>query len=205
MVNPFASRFIRPGAIPFFDSDDFTFDGVVEALRDNGGWGQIVGPHGCGKSTLLQHLTERFETDGTTVLSFAFRESNKPNGPARSLKTKLALIEKEPGGVNNIQVTLDGFEQLNWWHRLRMIRICSKAGVPLLVTTHRPLNRLPIIASIELTAAIAERVTRHLFDDAGFIEKLDFGSLLNRHNGNMREILFDLYDRYQQRAQQVTD
>src|SRR5438045_9395885 len=55
-VNPFSSRFVEPGAIPFrFPSPGGLAD-VVRRLDEAGGWGQVVGPHGSGKSTLLAAL-----------------------------------------------------------------------------------------------------------------------------------------------------
>src|SRR3989442_1545921 len=44
--NPFSTRFIRPGVIPFVFADGQSPETLVEQLRQHHWWGQIIGPHG---------------------------------------------------------------------------------------------------------------------------------------------------------------
>src|SRR5581483_12050635 len=55
-VNPFSTRFIQPGAIPFHFPTPDGLAAIVRRLEGAGGRGQIIGPHGSGKSTLLAAL-----------------------------------------------------------------------------------------------------------------------------------------------------
>src|SRR5579859_6457327 len=54
--NPFSTRCVRPGAIPFRFPPGESAATMVDRLERQGWWGQIVGPHGSGKSTLLAAL-----------------------------------------------------------------------------------------------------------------------------------------------------
>jgi hypothetical protein len=70
-VNPFATRYVQPGAIPWLAEtaapqpvaepvDEAYFAGLVDRFENVcKRRGAIVGPHGTGKSTLLEHLTPR--------------------------------------------------------------------------------------------------------------------------------------------------
>src|SRR5262245_49587973 len=65
--NPFSTRFIRPGAIPFIFSAGESAESLVDHLRVNNWRGQIIGPHGSGKSTLLAALLPALQAAGRTV------------------------------------------------------------------------------------------------------------------------------------------
>src|SRR5262249_23632578 len=54
--NPFATRRVRPGAIPFLFPTGESVGQLLDRLRAAGWWGQVVGPHGSGKSTLVAAL-----------------------------------------------------------------------------------------------------------------------------------------------------
>ncbi len=51
--NPFCTRRIRPGALPYFFPPGASIETILQRFQDFAGWGEIVGPHGSGKSTLL--------------------------------------------------------------------------------------------------------------------------------------------------------
>jgi len=53
--NPFSTRFVQPGAIPYlFEAGSLAE--VIGSFESQGRWGQIVGPHGSGKTTLLRAI-----------------------------------------------------------------------------------------------------------------------------------------------------
>ncbi len=62
--NPFATRHVRPGAIPYRFAPGSAAEGVVERLAAADWQGQIIGPHGSGKSTLLATLLPAIESAG---------------------------------------------------------------------------------------------------------------------------------------------
>src|SRR6476469_9808642 len=104
--NPFATRFIRPGAIPFLFLDDDSAEAIVERLKANKWWGQIIGAHGSGKSTLVAMLIPLLEATGRQVVSLKIRpgERGRPAIDKSSLSPTTQLI-------------VDGYEQLSWWSR----------------------------------------------------------------------------------------
>lgn len=55
--NPFSSRYIRPGAIPYYPCDGRTPAALADQfLQQASPMAAIVGPHGSGKSTLLHAM-----------------------------------------------------------------------------------------------------------------------------------------------------
>ena len=74
--NPFATRFVRPGAIPYRFAN-----GLVgrdrASLRQHDWRGEIVGPHGSGKSTLVQTLIPPLKEAGRDVRLFVCRRVNR--------------------------------------------------------------------------------------------------------------------------------
>ncbi len=59
--NPFCTRWVRPGAIPFLFPPGENAEELADRLRQAGWWGEITGPHGSGKSALLAALTAAIE------------------------------------------------------------------------------------------------------------------------------------------------
>lgn len=189
-TNPFSTRFVRPGAMAYFFSDDVSLERIVARLRDNNGWGQILGPHGTGKSTLLQAITPQLAAAGKQIELFTLHQ-----GQPR--------LDVEPRRIRNwnerTQIIVDGYEQLSWWHRWRLVRECRKRRAGLLVTTHRDLG-LPTLfetrGSLETTQLIASRL---LGDETHLISSQDVAAAFHQNRSNVRETLFALYDLYEVR------
>lgn len=189
--NPFATRFTRPGALPYVFEADETAAHLVERL-DGFGWrGEIVGPHGTGKSTLLATLMPLLKTRGLAVLDVALRGGQR-RLPAdfwqrgRKLQRPAILV-------------IDGFEQLRWLGRWRLRRGALKSGLGLLVTSHQSVG-LPRLVTTAVSAVLAERIVERLVGDAvGAADRNDLARRLADHEGNLREVLMDLYDVYERR------
>jgi energy-coupling factor transporter ATP-binding protein EcfA2 len=92
---------------------------------------------------------------------------------------------------------VDGYEQLGWpaRARLRLCRRASKAG--LLVTSHRR-TILPTVIELspglELTQQIVAQLSAQIPTP---VTSADVAASYARHGSNVREILFDLYDRHE--------
>jgi len=102
-LNPFSTRFVRPGAIGYLFHDDQSAADLVQRLRASGWQGQIVGPHGSGKSTLLAALTELLEQAGRRAWRISLHDGQ------RALPAD-AMAEACRAGTNLLIV--DGYEQL---------------------------------------------------------------------------------------------
>ena len=64
--NPFSTRFVQPGAIPWFAADT-SLSTLLFRLYDVGNRAIICGPHGSGKSTILSHLASVAQRQGLKV------------------------------------------------------------------------------------------------------------------------------------------
>ncbi|HVA46379.1 MAG TPA: hypothetical protein VNH11_08400 [Pirellulales bacterium] len=188
--NPFSTRRTRPGAIAFRFEDGEEAGTVVERLRSNEWWGQIVGPHGSGKSTLLATLLPALEAAGRRVQLIALHEGER----------RLPLVKDAWRGLSaSTQIIVDGYEQLGPFARWSLTRRCRRCGCGLLVTTHRDLG-LPTIWTMNPRLELAKDLVRDLLPPGDeTIADRDIESAWHARHGNLREALFDLYDLFEQR------
>ncbi|MBL8827336.1 MAG: hypothetical protein JNM18_10140, partial [Planctomycetaceae bacterium] len=108
-TNPFATRWVRPGAIAFqFPSGDSP-EQLLARLAEHRGWGEIRGPHGSGKSTLLATLVPILEQAGRVVIALELHDGQ------RRLPRPLGELPIDA----RTTVIVDGYEQLSWWHAWR--------------------------------------------------------------------------------------
>lgn len=197
-MNPFASRFLRPGAIPFLFPEGRSLSQLVAQLAGQDGWGQIVGPHGSGKSTLLAALVDALRASGCRLVVHTLRRGQRR--PAAW-----------PPPPDTQQLVIDGYEQLSWGWRWRIKAWCRRHGCGLLVTTHRDLG-LPTLWTTTTDLPTLRKVVDHLLqhaspptakaagpDQAPFSEQ-ELAAALTAAGGNLREALFRLYDLYPQRT-----
>lgn len=183
--NPFSTRFVRPGAVPFLFPPGLSAEGLVDRLRGCGWRGQIVGPHGSGKSTLLASLVPAIEAAGRRVCLFELHDGQRrlPSGfPPREAAAQAAVV------------AVDGYEQLSHWSRFRLRRTCAGLGLGLLVTTHRAV-RLPELLRTRPDLALARQIVDQLLAaDRALVSPEKVAERFSARRGDLREMLFDLYD-----------
>jgi hypothetical protein len=190
--NPFSSRHVRPGALPFVFAAGDSLAGLVERLEGQGWWGQVVGPHGSGKSTLLAALVPELERSGRRPLAVRLSQEQR-------------LLPEEIGDAASQSgprvLVIDGFEQVGWWARRRLCRTCRRNGHGLVVSSHCGLG-LPELYRTAVTVALARRVLGALLteEQRGVVGAFDLPGSLAAHLGNFREVLFALYDLYERRS-----
>jgi len=188
--NPFCTRRVRPGAIPFLFPPGEDAETLVRRLQENGWRGEIVGPHGSGKSALLAALLPSLERAGQQPLLIELRDRQR----RLPLDLRRQFLEKPP-----TIVVVDGYEQLGFWSRFRLKRLCRRRGWGLLATAPGAVG-LPVLFSTVVTPELARTVVDRLL--AGQTPPWtaeELNERLARHGGNLRETLFDLYDFYEQR------
>lgn len=186
--NPFATRYVRPGAIDFEFAEDEDLDTLIDRLQQAGWWGQIVGPHGSGKSTLLAALAPRLEARGRRLVRRTLHAGQR---------TVRLTAEETCARDAAALVIVDGYEQLSWLARWRLRRRCRRAQSGLLVTAHRSVG-LTTIFRTTVTPELAQRVVSKFAGERfGPGQGFDLGELVRRRRGNLRDVLFDLYDLYE--------
>lgn len=196
--NPFATCWTRPGAIPFRFADGQSTERLVERFAAANWRGAIIGPHGGGKSTLLETLKLALIAAGHSISSITLR-----NGQRR-LPHRL-IDHARPGPADNYAggrrfiVIVDGYEQLSWLERLRLIGECRRRHLGLLITSHAA-TCLPTLIRLTPSRQLIEQLVRELCDQVStHIAAEEVAASHACHGSNVREIFFDLYDRYERR------
>ncbi|MBK7401964.1 MAG: ATP-binding cassette domain-containing protein [Myxococcales bacterium] len=172
--NPFSAARFAPGALPWLGAAG-ELDALADAAFQRGARHQILGPHGSGKSTLLAHLARvarRRGLEGRVV-----RGGRAEAGAVlRSLRADVVLLDEGEA----LGVGLRPF-----------LALAAFAGTPLIVSVHRDVG-LPTLLRCEASLDVAASIVTRLLGqapDAGIV-----AARLDRHRGNLREVLFDFYD-----------
>lgn len=188
-ANPFATRWVRPGALAYRFPAGQGVKQLVETLRANRWRGEITGPHGCGKSTLLAALIPALREAGREPLLQTLHDGQ------RRLPRELLDSAWTP----RTQVIVDGYEQLRRLGRARLKHRSRRVGCGLLVTAHAPVG-LPELARV---APDLETVTQIVADllaqSPAPIAREEIARRFAARGGNVRDVLFDLYDLYERR------
>lgn len=193
--NPFSTRHVRPGAIPYAFLHEADQDTLLDQLAANQGWAEIVGPHGSGKSTLVHTLIPALTARGWRVVLFVLQRGQF------SLRSKTECRSAWDGRAQwdaQTQVIVDGFEQLSSWNAWRLRRSCRRTGAGLLVTSHRPVG-LPTLRNTSTSLMLAQQLVDFLGQHGPTpISPADVEASFARQQGNLREVFFELYDLHEQ-------
>lgn len=196
--NPFSTRLIRPGAIAWIGSGDCGegasnrfLDRLLERFDRLGRVVAIVGPHGSGKSTLLAHLAGRILIRGGRVKRVQIRERWDSWRCCRAILT-----------AGEATVLVDGWEGLGGLGRL-LRWLARMIGARLIITQHQG-DRTDVLHRCRPTPGLFRGVVEQLLGgQAGAGMKTDQETLrevYDRHQGNIREALFELYDWHERRT-----
>ncbi len=188
--NPFSTRCVRPGALAYRFPPGRSAAGLLARLERNGWQGQIVGPHGSGKSALVATLRGAIEASSrpTRLLELHDKERRLP-------VSRRQIGELAPGTV----VIVDGYEQLSWWRRFRLRRLCRRKGLGLVVTSHQSVA-FPDLFRTTTSPALARQIVNQLLERGPSpLTAAEVNERFMAHRGDLRELLFDLYDLYEQR------
>lgn len=222
--NPFSSRFLRPGEIPYqwFDSKPINGESsnktwsevsqkFLEACK---GRACIWGPHGSGKSTFLHAFLPRVSKleacfGWTEPLQFDLEESQK-RLQGIELSARLFRMTKDGSTSDILQkdvahwnqhtlIVIDGYEQLSWLRRWWLRYQVLSKSIRLLVTSHRPSRFYPTLVRTTVTEESVEWLIRHLMQaEPGVAEKIlssqNYRDARSKWGDNAREILFEIYD-----------
>ena len=187
--NPFSARCVRPGAIPYQFPPGRNAAALIRRLRKNGWRGQVIGPHGSGKSALLATLMAAVETAGrqTVLIELHDRERRLP-----------VNLRRMSGLTDETIVIVDGYEQLSRWSRFLLKRFCRRRGLGLVVTAHASVG-FPDLFRTTTTLPLAQDIVHRLVGQGPSpVTAQELNRRFALHQGNLREVFFDLYDLYEQ-------
>ncbi|QDU31257.1 hypothetical protein ETAA8_64100 [Anatilimnocola aggregata] len=189
--NPFATKFIRPGAIPYQFPPGISVESLTTQLKAQHWRGSIIGPHGSGKSSLIAALIPTLEAQARVIVR------QQLHGGQRALDWQSLNWRN---WNERTLVIVDGYEQLSFWQRLLLRARCLQRGAGLLVTAHQPVS-LPAIFTTQPTFELALRIVQQLLPDSDDqITPADVAEAYAAQRGDLREMLLSLYDVFRQRS-----
>jgi hypothetical protein len=189
-VNPFATCWTRPGALPFRFSNGRCVEDLISKLAAQHWRGAIVGPHGSGKSALLETLKPAIATAGRSIQTISLRDGQR--------RLPRDFFASHSSGANTV-IIIDGYEQLGWLASMHVSLRCFVTGAGLLVTSHKP-TRIPTLIHLAPDRQLIEQLVDDLCAEVSTtITRADIDASHACHGSNVREILFDLYDRHEER------
>lgn len=190
--NPFSTRHTRPGRLRPLDASGRPLDVrglLARALATRGA--AIVGPHGSGKSNLLHHLAAAMESLGGRVSRVRLQSRHD------ALRAAAAVLSSGRGGT----VCIDSWERAGPVGRLVLVILARAVGCRLLVTAHRPAAWLTTLVRCETTPRLLAALVKRLVDPsrwgAAAVGADDVEAAFARHAGDVREALYELYDRFE--------
>ncbi len=194
-ANPFATCWTRPGALAYRFAAGQSAERLVARLAALNWQGAIIGPHGSGKSTLLEALKPALRAAGCKPRSITLRARRADVFNHWYQTTKLLRMAHSP---KRLVLIVDGYEQLGWFARLRLLRHCRRRNLGLLVTSHSLPAGLPLLVQLEPDRQLVEQLVAELAGRVSTpVTKADVAASHACFGSNVREILFDLYDRHE--------
>lgn len=190
--NPFSTRNVRPGSIAYLFPSGDNAESVVGRLRENDWKGAVVGPHGSGKSTLLATLQPVLVSHGRDLVRFTLRDGQR-------------CLPAETSDNNwhaHTLLVIDGYEQLSRASRRQLFRMIAQKGSGLLITTHDAPVLLEVFRTgtdIHAFRKIARSLaSSHHDGEQEVITNDQIDAAFARHEPDLREALFELYDRFEE-------
>mgnify|MGYP003952750013 CR=1 FL=1 len=195
-VNPFETLWTKPGQMTFLPNGFTSISDLAAQIVKETPRCEILGEHGVGKSSLLRALQSHLEQQSiSNHLVYACGEFPRDGPPLKFSTVKLLLRQSDV-------LFVDGFEQLSWWTRRRIIRYSEKHAHSLVVTCHQT-QRLPCLVHLAATETLVLRLVLSL-QQAQQVDEVvsasDVRELYQRFGNNVRELLFACYDLYEQRT-----
>ena len=183
--NPFRTQ--RLDRVHYRPQGPDAWPAMLERLAALDWRGAVVGPDGSGKTTLLGDLKDRLRADGYAVRRFVAR-ADGPRVRWRQLRQQLRDLSSRDF------VLFDGADHLSPW-TWRRVRHAARSAAGLVITSHRP-GLLPTWLETATSPALLSQIVNQLLADTLFDPPADLPEVYERHAGNLRDALRDLYDRW---------
>jgi energy-coupling factor transporter ATP-binding protein EcfA2 len=203
--NPFSTRYVQPGRISFQLRDGVTIEQLFDRfLQIPTRRAAIVGPHGSGKSSLLETMRKSIPSQYAVDAHRLSSESTRRDRTGARWE-----LASQRWGTQTI-VIVDGFEQVGWWAQYRLRQLVRNHESRLLITTHSPIRRFPLLWMTQRAVDDDDYVLRQLligYDDSDKSTKITeideamirWREVRLRHPTDMREALMEMYDWWEQK------
>ncbi|WP_339746465.1 hypothetical protein [uncultured Rubinisphaera sp.] len=182
--NPFATEHLL--RIPYLFQNS-SLDELIERFEQMGSRGALVGPEGHGKTTLQEAIAAEYERRG--VKTHWIRVSRDcPHLPKGIFEQLAELTAPED------LILFDGVEQISrlaWWRFRRTL----KPGQACLITTHTP-GWFPTLHDCVTDCLLLREIIARLPVSDIQIDSAEIDEIWLKHHGDLRQSLFDLYDRF---------
>ena len=194
--NPFSTRFVRPDALPYL-GDQRIVDRSIDRLMENGFVGQIVGPHGSGKTCLATSIQEKVSNHFDSIRRITIR--NLYEVFVANLNSQGTNNQDQKSNASrrhrNQLLIVDGVERMPRLHQWLLFQNARRDG-GLLITTHRRILFLPVVATIQPDFKVFLKVVDRLAPNHEFSRE-NLQRVFIDNNGDFRESLMTLYDQFQ--------
>jgi len=182
--NPFAVERIQ--AIRYRPLNT-TLDRILARLHELNYRAAIIGPGGSGKTTLLEDLQEMLRQKGLRANLTFVNDTSRFDSPAcRRLLSEL---------TRDALLLLEGADLIRRsdWSLLKRHTITHAYG--LVITSHRR-GLLPTLIECFTTPALLKNIVADLLPQSRTVPAEFLDRLYQRHQGNLRACLRELYDLY---------
>ncbi|MEC8301420.1 MAG: hypothetical protein VX035_06880 [Planctomycetota bacterium] len=207
--NPFSTVYLTPGAQNYALPAPLSWHGLFRKYCLLGQRVSILGEHGVGKTTLLATLIaqwQEFLPENSKVL--VYRVGQNGGLSVMQLSPRIApggkrlttLVPKQPISFSALLrkttqdsiIVVDGYDAWSWWERKRLMQRTTRCRAGLIVTSHERSKLPPLLRLSPEFQDFVELLNRWQ-PKVGHIERACLQDVWNRHRGNLRECLFDLY------------
>ena len=144
----------------------------------------IVGPQGHGKTTLQKELAEAIPSVRTYWIRLREGDRKIP----RTVQDEL-FSQAEKYDL----ICIDGAEQLSWWNWKKFLRQLGK-GQGCLITSHRA-GLLPTLMECKTSLSLLSDLVTELASAPDAAQQKELEAIYNRHRGDIRQSIRELYDR----------
>jgi hypothetical protein len=166
---------------------DLTWEELFSRLETLKWRGALVGPEGSGKTTLLEDLEEQIVARGWQTQRLRLSREEPHFAPGFLAQFYATLTSQDV-------ILFDGAEQLSRfaWHNFKRY---SQSAKGLIITSHRA-AMLPTLAHCRTSPQLLRDILDELLGEDAAQWHGEVATLWQRHDGNLRHALRELYDVY---------
>jgi nucleoside-triphosphatase THEP1 len=149
--------------------------------------GALIGPHGHGKTTLLEDIQQYLKKENKKIILLRL-SSDKPYLDLKQWEFIQTSIKDQHF------ILLDSAGCLNFWQFHRFLTLSKKAPGIIVTTHHR--TRLPTLRYCKTSPETLVKIVSQLLHAKLTPDIQLLNTLYQKHQGNIRECLRELYDVY---------